>query len=134
MHAKCAIRKYCSNKCKGAGHREYMVNTPPFVHSFNIDIELLLKDYLITKCIDFVQQKPIEWITIPDFFVEPNIRVYADGDYWHNKEEVIKRDKRINENLQKKGYEVIRITGTNIKKGIYPNALEEITNKVVQHS
>lgn len=134
MHAKGGIQKYCSNKCKSEVHRERMVNAPPFVHTFNTDIELLLKDYLIAKGINFIQQKPIEGITIPDFFLEPNICIYADGDYWHNKEEVIKRDKRINENLQKKGYEVIRITGTNIKKGIYPRELNELVKKKAQHS
>jgi G:T-mismatch repair DNA endonuclease (very short patch repair protein) len=132
MHAKCGIQKYCSNKCKGEVHRERMVNNPPFVHTFNTDIELLLKDYLIAKGITFIQQKSIEGFTIPDFFIEPNICVYADGDYWHEKDKVKERDKRINKKLREREYIVIRILGSVIKKGVYPRELTELVNKQVQ--
>lgn len=132
MHAKQGLQKYCSKKCKNEAHRRYMVNTPPFVHSFNTDIEILLKNYLIIKGISFIQQKPILGITIPDFFIEPNICLYADGDYWHKLENVIKRDKKINEDLEKKGYKVIRISGANIKKGIYPITLQKTIDMTVQ--
>ncbi|MCH7605423.1 DUF559 domain-containing protein [Patescibacteria group bacterium] len=40
--------------------------------------------------------------------MEPNIAIYADGDYWHNIPDVKERDKRINKNLVQRGYIVLR--------------------------
>ncbi|GAH40425.1 unnamed protein product [marine sediment metagenome] len=95
-----------------------MVETPPFVQTRNTDIERLLGQWLNQHNIKFEEQKPVEKITTVDFFVKPNLCLYADGDYWHSKEDVRQRDKRINETLQIKGYKVVRLLGSEIKKGI----------------
>ena len=72
------------------------------------------------KSINYKKQNPIKNITIPDFFIEPNVCVYCDGDYWHTIPKVSARDKWINDELIKDGYRVIRLWGTEIKKGIRP--------------
>ena len=64
-------------------------------------IEVALQNELIKKGIVFEKHKSILGITQPDAFIEPNICIYADGDYWHSRPEVAMRDERINEALQK---------------------------------
>lgn len=110
--------KYCSLNCKYKAHRRFMVETPPIIQTCNTDIERILEKWLMEHNIKFEKQKPIEKITIADFFIEPNLCLYADGDYWHNKEDIGQRDKRIDETLRIKGYKVVRLLGSEIKKGI----------------
>lgn len=111
--------RFCSKKCKSKGHSIFMVETPPVINT-ETDIEVEIEEWLINKKICFVKQKPLEKITIVDFFIEPNICVYADGDYWHSLELTKKRDERINKELLNKGYKVIRLSGSEIKKGVRP--------------
>jgi very-short-patch-repair endonuclease len=89
----------------------------------NTDIELILKEWLIKNNIKFIEQKPIYNVTIPDFFIEPNICLYADGDYWHNLEDTKKRDKKINVYLKSNGYKIIRLKGSEIHQGKRPMEL-----------
>lgn len=118
------IQKYCSQNCKNNAHSKFMVETPPFVRTCDTDIELIIENWLIDQKIKYEKQKTIiEARTIPDFFIEPNICFYADGDYWHSLDKTIKRDKRINKKLKYLGYKVIRIKGSDIKKGERPNEL-----------
>ena len=84
------------------------------------DIERILKGWLTENNIDFKRNEPIEGITNPDFFIEPNICLYADGDYWHNLKKVRERDEIINAKLEKLGYMAIRLLGSDIKEGIRP--------------
>ena len=56
---------------------------------------------LNSRKMPFEKHKSILGITQPDAFIEPNICIYADGDYWHSRPEVAMRDERINEALQK---------------------------------
>ena len=90
-------------------------------------IEIKIKDLLELMRIPYQSQKSIMGITQPDFFIEPNICIYCDGDYWHSRPEVIERDKRINEMLKFAGYKVIRLTETKINKEIN-NCMEIIKN------
>ena len=109
--------KYCSNKCRYKGQSLHMINSHHMVKKIGTDIEIILEKWLIGHNIIFEKQKIIKDISTPDFFILPNICLYADGDYWHNLEKKKKRDKWINKTLKEKGYKVIRITGTQIKKG-----------------
>jgi very-short-patch-repair endonuclease len=43
-----------------------------------------------------------------DLFIEPNICIEVDGDYWHNRPESKIRDAFINRDLEIKGYKVYR--------------------------
>ena len=84
------------------------------------DIERILEDWLKKSNISYESQKPIGKITIPDFFIKPNICLYADGDYWHNLPRSIIKDKWVNKILINKGYKIIRLWGSEIKNGVRP--------------
>ena len=68
--------------------------------------------------------------TIPDFFISPNIVLYADGDFWHNRRRNKRRDIRINKRLIKAGYTVIRFSGSYIKSG--KNSIESILQQLTK--
>jgi len=83
-------------------------------------IELILFDILDELKIDFKKHKPINNICQADVFIDPNIILFADGDYWHSNPRFypqpvseaqiknIKRDKIANSKLIKDGYTVAR--------------------------
>jgi len=74
-------------------------------------IEKKLRLSLTKYKINFERYKSISFLrTIPDFFIKPNIAVYADGNYWHSLPYVKKRDKRIFRDLVNNGYIVFRIS------------------------
>jgi len=89
-------------------------------------LELKLQELLKANNIQFTKHKPIQGQ--PDIFIEPNICVFADGDYWHgwlylqgedfsNKqrinnahfEKIIKYDQSIKARLEAQGYKVLRL-------------------------
>ncbi len=86
----------------------------------NTNIELILFDILKTLKINAKKQIPIKGICQSDAFIEPNIILFADGDYWHcnprfyPKPETeaqaknLKKDMRQNDLLIKEGYIVKR--------------------------
>lgn len=69
--------------------------------------ELEFQRFLIRLNIQFRTHEPL--MGQPDIFIEPNICIFIDGDYWHNLWYVQKRDAEVNNVLQKQGYKVIRI-------------------------
>ena len=52
--------------------------------------------------------------------MDPNICIFADGDYWHSDgfPETRKRDKIVNKELKKQGYKVLRFWEHEIKKNV----------------
>ena len=74
----------------------------------NTSIEIKLFAELKSRNILFQKHKSVLGRTQPDAFIEPNVCIYADGDYWHNREDTKEKDIRINELLNKKGYKVLR--------------------------
>ena len=95
-------------------------------------IEVTLQNILMGNNIKFEKHKNL--IGQPDIFIEPNICVFADGDYWHRNplkfesdycaggwvtQKVWDKDKKITEKLQNQGYIVLRFWESQIKK--YPN-------------
>lgn len=70
-------------------------------------IEIAIQNALKKRSIVFTTQKFI--LGRPDIFVEPNIAVFCDGDYWHNRSGARERDNYVNETLTKQGYKVIRL-------------------------
>jgi len=101
-------KKLCSVKCQR-------------LYSGQTDIEKIIEDWLIENKIDYEKEKPLLGITIVDFFVEPNIVIYCDGDYWHNLPLIKRKDYLQNKTLKEHGYKVIRLWGSDIKKGLKPN-------------
>ena len=92
-------------------------------------IEKLLEKAIIENEIDYQKQKGIGGITITDFFILPNICVYADGNYWHNYPEGREADRKINNRLKKRGYQVLRFWGSEIRE--HPEkCIEEILETI----
>lgn len=50
-----------------------------------------------------------------DIFIEPNICIEVDGDYWHRQPKILLRDVEVNHKLNLLGYNVIRIWEKDIK-------------------
>ena len=90
--------KYCSRQCVVVGQKFQ-----------NTSIEIKIENELIRRGVSFNKQYPI-WSakTIPDFFIPPNICVYADGDYWHGTQKQKAIDSRQNSHLKLLGYVVYR--------------------------
>ncbi len=83
-------------------------------------IEIFVEEIINEQKIEYETQKSIknkELWTYVDFFFQPKICLYVDGDYWHSLPENAKRDKYNNETLPKYNYIVIRIKESEIKKG-----------------
>lgn len=57
----------------------------------------------------FTPQKSIAGVVLVDIFIDPNICVFVDGDYWHNYPLGLKKDKRQKELLESWGYQVSRV-------------------------
>ncbi|MBU0615618.1 MAG: very short patch repair endonuclease [Nanoarchaeota archaeon] len=87
----------------------------------NTNAEIALFEILKELNISFKKHKPVKTICQSDAFVEPNIVLFADGDYWHcnpkfflmpkSKAQIKNRtrDMRANSKLNKEGYQVIRL-------------------------
>ena len=97
-------------------------------------IELKIKTLLEENNIDFERHYPI--LGRPDFFIKPNICIFADGCYWHRcpecgfQESIRKekeKDKKITIELQKQGYTVIRLWEHQINKNQF-NGLNQLLN------
>ncbi|MEW5760359.1 MAG: DUF559 domain-containing protein [Candidatus Thermoplasmatota archaeon] len=91
-------------------------------------IEQILCSELLKRGCIFEQNYAISNICQPDFvFIREKIAVFADGDYWHNLPEYIKRDNRINNKLQDMGWKVLRFWGYEIK-----NNTAECVDKIIE--
>ena len=95
-------------------------------------IELKVKAMLESLNIPFVMHKVVMGITQPDFFTEPNICIYADGDYWHSQPSTIERDKKIDVTLKMWGYKILRLKENIINQ--QPAIVEEELKEVIKNS
>ena len=84
------------------------------------DIEMIIELWLQEHGIIYELQKPLCGVTIADFFVKPNIVIYCDGSYWHSLSRNRRKDFLQNRTLRENGYRVIRLPGSEIKKGLRP--------------
>lgn len=89
--------------------------------------ERIMQIALALRGVVFEKHKPI--YGQPDIFIEPNICIFIDGDYWHNRPEVKERDLEVNDTLTKQRYEVIRIWEKDIQDD--PNKTVDIVLKRV---
>lgn len=77
-------------------------------------IEQLMYDNLIQNKIDFLEQYPIDGYIADFAILDHNVIIECDGEYWHNKENDLKRD----EHLKILGFETIRFSEKQLKKNI----------------
>jgi len=106
------VKTLCSRECSLLCRRQ-------------TDIEYIIEDWLKQNNVNFQRQVPLCNITIVDFLVMPNVVIYCDGDYWHNQPLTKRKDYLQTRTLKENGYIVIRLLGSDIKKGRRPN-LESI--------
>lgn len=52
----------------------------------------------------------------PDIFIEPNICIFADGDYWHRLPGRVIRDEYVTQSLREQGYIVLRFWESEINR------------------
>jgi len=69
-------------------------------------IEVALQNILKENNICFTTHKAI--LGQPDIFIEPNICIFVDGDYWHNYPYGRDKDKEVTRELTNQGYIVFR--------------------------
>ena len=112
-------------------------------------IEKILQKRLREKGIKFEKHKSI--LGQPDIFIEQNICIFADGDYWHgnpmvfspNDEitssggrkkvwEIWEKDEKINQKLIQKGYKVLRLWEEEIKNN--PEKCLQKIKKIIKES
>lgn len=85
--------------------------------SHGTDIECIVETLLQTLDIEYEAQKRIGW-WIVDFYVPgKNLIIECDGDYWHSLPVVAARDIRKNAYFTRKGYQVLRLPGSQILAG-----------------
>ncbi len=101
---------FCSRSCTAAYYGKYGKKKGTI-------IELLLEKELADRFIKFAGQVSIPTAhTVPDIFIEPNIVIYADGDYWHGIPKQRRIDKLQTKRLIALGYKVYRFPEYEIKK------------------
>ena len=93
---------------------------------FNTGIELKLYAALKELDIPFEPQKQVLGICIPDAVVEPNIAIFADGDYWHSLPKSRRRDAYANKMLREAGWVVLRL-----KEHTINNAMATVKQTIV---
>jgi very-short-patch-repair endonuclease len=87
-------------------------------------IEILMRNELERRNIPFRANVQINQRCNADIFIEPNIVVECDGDYWHNLERVKEKDKRRDKILKDSGFVVYRFWGHEIEEDI-SNCVEQ---------
>lgn len=115
----------CSKRCANILRNQ---NTPMKDTSIEILIQNKLKDNNIT----FIKHKIIKDIEHKhpcDIFIEPNIVIECDGEYWHNYPYGTNKDKMLNKEMEEKGYKVIRFWGSDIKNNI-DDCIQKILNVI----
>jgi len=83
--------------------------------------ERAIQKILRKNKISFIKHKPIINIKHKyqcDIFIEPNIIIECDGDYWHNYPNLREIDKTRNKELQEKNYVIIRFWEKDIREDI----------------
>ncbi len=103
---------FCSNPCSAIYTcKHHMKNK-------HTKIEISVAKMLDKLGIKYTDQHPIpEGRTVVDFYIpEQRLVIYADGDYWHSLPERKNKDQTQDFLLEMNGYEVLRLSETEIKK------------------
>ena len=87
-------------------------------------IERKVYDYLLHQGILFEKQKLINGRFLVDVYIpDLNLIIEVDGDYWHGSDRVQKKDKAENAYLNKCGFNLIRLSETQINNGTFRERL-----------
>jgi len=92
-------------------------------------IEKKLYDELKRRGLLFEKQKLINGRFLVDAYIPSfNLIIEADGNYWHNLDRVKKKDKSENAYLKTCGYNLLRLTETEINNGKFKKKLLGVNN------
>lgn len=118
--SRAKIRKFCSRTCAAVYGMSRQKSSGTKIEN---SIEILLNSLNVP----YEKQKPLLGLTVADFFVTPNVAIYADGNYWHGLEKTKNRDAKINVALTKAGFRVVRFSEGQIYENIkiVKNRLQE---------
>ncbi len=95
-----------------------------FINKQPTSIEKIVYDLLKSKGIIFEKQKLISGRFLVDVYIpELKLIIECDGNYWHNLERVVKKDKAENAYLTKCGFNLIRLNETEINNGSFKERL-----------
>lgn len=87
-------------------------------------IEKKLYEELKSRGILFEKQKLVNDRFIVDAYIPSlNLVIEADGDYWHSLDRVVKKDKAENAYLKTCGFNMLRLTETEINNGLFKEKL-----------
>lgn len=88
-------------------------------NTYSTSIEKKVYEELKRRGLLFEKQKLINGRFLVDAYI-PNLNliIEADGNYWHSREDIIKRDKAKNAYLTKCGFNLLRLTETEINQNV----------------
>jgi len=78
------------------------------------DIEIIVAKFLQALGVEYETQKLIGRYAVDFYIPSKHLVIECDGDYWHSKPEIQKRDKEKNIYLASKGYSLLRVLGSRI--------------------
>lgn len=116
---------YCSHSCRQMYNIKHQ-------RKKGTDIEQMIERWLKDNNIRYHSQWPIrldDFSTSVDFFIEPNICIFCDGDYWHSLPETIERDNKTNRALMERNYRIERLQGSEIRNGVRPLGIIKMAHK-----
>lgn len=85
-------------------------------------IELKILGVLSDRKIEFIEQYPLEGITVVDFYLSKyRVAIYCDGEFWHKgkwavKNNILQKDLKQKVILESRGYKVFRFDEEKINK------------------
>ena len=94
-------------------------------------IELKMQNILTKNNIIFSKHRLLLYKYQVDLFIEPNIIIECDGDYWHNRPDMKERDRIKDIALKNAGYTILRFWEHKINTNI-SECFTKIRNKLFQ--
>ena len=91
--------------------------------------ERKLQEFLTSQGVSFTKHKSILNFCQPDIFIEPNICIFADGDYWHKRPKTTERDEYVTMKLLSNRFIVLRFWEREIHK-TFKDVTERLMNVV----
>ena len=109
-------QRYCSHKCYMKSREETMP-------------ERLMREFLDKQKIKYKQEYRISSYWIDFYIPTKNLCIEVDGDYWHNLEKVKIRDRKKDNYLKSKGYNLMRIREKEILSKVIIRRFEKFTGQ-----
>ena len=95
--------------------KQHLNNSFPQV---NTKIERIIESVLKHLQLPYIHLFNLDNYYVCDFLIGDNLIVECDGDYWHNRPEVIRKDNRKNGYIKSRGYKLLRLWENEIKNNL----------------